>query len=38
MRDGQGMFTESLRIRHSKVRGEIKWEINNAPPPSEDDV
>lgn len=38
MRDGQGMFTESLRIRHSKVRGEIKWEINNAPPPSQDDV
>lgn len=36
LRDGQGMFTESLRIRHSKVRGEIKWEINNAPPPTED--
>lgn len=36
MRDGQGMFTESLRIRHSKVRGEIKWEINTAPAPEED--
>jgi len=38
MRDGQGMFTDALRVRHSKVRGEIKWEINNAPPPSKDDV
>ena len=38
MRDAQGMFTDALRVRHSKVRGEIKWEINNAPPPSKDDV
>jgi len=36
MKDKQGNFTESLRIRHSKVRGEIKWEINDLPPPSEE--
>lgn len=35
MKDAQGQFTDSLRIRHSKVRGEIKWEINTAPPPEE---
>jgi hypothetical protein len=36
MRGLDNQFTESLRIRHSKVRGEIKWEINNAPPLDED--
>jgi hypothetical protein len=36
MKDKQGNFTESLRIRHSKVRGEIKWEINDLPPPNEE--
>lgn len=36
MKDKQGNFTESLRIRHSKNRGEIKWEINDLPPPSEE--
>jgi hypothetical protein len=38
MRDEKGNFTESLRIRHSKVRGQIKWEINDQPPLEEDDV
>lgn len=38
MRDERGQFTESLRIRHSKVRGQIKWEINDQPPLEEDDV
>jgi hypothetical protein len=38
MRDLQGFFTESLRVRHSKIRGQIKWEINNAPPPQDNDV
>lgn len=36
MKDQHNLFTESLRIRHSKVRGEIKWEINNDPLPPED--
>jgi len=35
MKDGTGQFTDALRIRHSKIRGEIKWEINSAPPPEE---
>lgn len=35
MKDATGQFTDALRIRHSKVRGEIKWEINSAPPPEE---
>lgn len=38
MRDAQGQFTESLRIRHSKTRGQIKWEMNDEPPLVEDDV
>lgn len=36
MKGLDNLFTESLRIRHSKVRGEIKWEINNAPLPDQD--
>jgi hypothetical protein len=36
MKDKQGNFTESLRIRHSKTRGEIKWEINDLPPPDQE--
>lgn len=35
MVDANGSFTESLRIRHSKVRGQIKWELNLAPPPED---
>lgn len=38
MRDDRGQFTESLRIRHSKTRGQIKWEINDQPPLEEEDV
>jgi RecA-family ATPase len=38
MRDERGQFTESLRIRHSKTRGQIKWEVNDQPPLEEDDV
>ncbi len=38
MRDERGQFTESLRIRHSKTRGQIKWEINDQPPLEEEDV
>ena len=38
MRDDRGQFTESLRIRHSKTRGQIKWEMNDQPPVQEDDV
>lgn len=36
LQDTQGRFTDSLRIRHSKVRGQICWERNNDPLPSED--
>jgi hypothetical protein len=35
MVDATGSFTESLRIRHGKVRGQIKWELNLAPPPDD---
>lgn len=38
MRDERGQFTESLRIRHSKTRGQIKWEINDEPPQDDGDV
>lgn len=38
MKDERGQFTESLRIRHSKVRGQIKWEINDEPPQEDGDV
>ena len=38
MKDHMGSFTESLRIRHSKIRGEIRWERNNAPLPNDDQI
>ena len=36
LQDSQGRFTDSLRIRHSKVRGQICWERNNDPIASQD--
>lgn len=32
MKDAAGNYSDSLRICHSKIRGEIKWEINTSSP------
>jgi len=38
MKDAAGNYTDSLRICHSKVRGEIKWELNTLAPNQEADL
>jgi len=38
MKDAAGNYTDSLRICHSKIRGEIKWELNTLAPSQEADL